>query len=86
MFTAPYRTKSYQPCRKRQFVPATPLAFVPAMSVGQNYTTPVPSYPIIKSPFDGNQLYTPGPSYLNAISNDGNHPLAFMTFNNTQRY
>ena len=61
---------------------AVPKAFIPPLNVGQNYTLPIPSYPIIKSPV---QLMTPRPSYLNAVANDGDHPLWFMTNSNTTR-
>ena len=62
--------------------PTTPTSFIVPVNVGENYSNPVPSYPIVKSPF---QLFTYKPSYLNAIANDGDHPLRFMTFSNTQR-
>jgi hypothetical protein len=74
--------QAYLPCRPRQFAEAVPFAFVPPLSVGRSYALPTPSYPIVRSP---EQLFTPGPSYLNAVANDGDHPLKFMTFNNTQR-
>lgn len=85
-YVAPYAPHPTCPCRTRQYVPAVPVAWVPPLSVGRYYTPPIPSYPIIRAPFTGEQLYTPGPSYLNAISNDRTHPLWFMSMNNTQRF
>ena len=78
-------TASCVPCRKKQYLPAVPFAFVPPTNVGTHYTLPVPSYPILKQPFAGNQMFTPGPSYLNAIANDPTHPLVFMAYSNSQR-
>ena len=74
------------PCRARQFVPAVPFAFVPPVSVGNYYSPPTPNYPIIRFPFSGQQMYTPRPSYLNAIGNEQDHPLHFMALTNRQRY
>ena len=63
---------------------AFPTGFVQPRSVGNYYATPVPSYPILPPTLE--QLWTPRPSYLNAIANDPDHPLHFMGFNNLQRY
>jgi hypothetical protein len=64
---------------------AFPVAFVPPMSVGANYTPPTASFPI-GQPKPTTQITTARPSYLNIISNsEPDHPLAFMAYSNTRQ-
>jgi len=73
-------------CFPRKYKVAVPLAYVPPTSVGNYYPVPVPSYPMLQRPFQKERVWTPQPSYLNAIGNDPTHPLYFMSMNNLQRF
>jgi hypothetical protein len=44
---------------------------------------PVAPYPLFKKP---NLMYTPGPSYLNAVANDPSNPLHYMAKSNGSRF
>ena len=54
--------------------------FIP---IGRNHELPIPSYPLLKDP---NLYFTPGPSYLNMLANDPEHPLHYLAKKNGNRF
>jgi hypothetical protein len=72
-------------CVPRKYKVAVPIAYVPlTANIGNFYSMPIPTYPNLQHPFQNERVWTPRPSYLNAIGNDPTHPLYFMSTESTR--